>query len=164
MTELYSNQQLSAIKSAIKRFACAAVAIFIFTFAICTIVCFLVNRNNAVWLKSINIVVSTVGGCVAIYLIFNTVLPLVAQKNDVQWLLYSVRKTIVGIVEITDVQLTVSKHISVRELNVTTENSDKIILYWDNAIPFPNINGKQVVFHVVNNRIVAYGITNENCN
>lgn len=88
MTELYSKEQLVSFRAAIKRFAIVATVVVALCFVVCTAICFFVDRTNASWLKIINVVVSAAGGCVAIYLLFNGVLPLIARKNFVEPLLF----------------------------------------------------------------------------
>ncbi len=159
MTELYSKEQLASFRAAIKRFAVVAIAVVVSCLAVCTAICFFVDRTNASWLKVINVAISAVGGCVALYLLFNGILPLVARKNFVEPLLFSEHKTLVGVVESVGKEFTISKNIRAKELTVKTQDGCSLLLYWDTAMPFPDLEGKQVAFRTVRNCIVAYEVS-----
>lgn len=159
MRELYSKERLLRLRSAIKRSVLVAVCVFLFFFIICTTVCFFTDRTNATLLKIFNIVISGVGGCVVIYWVLNRILPLIARRDYMESLLFSAGRTVSGTVEDTGIVSTVSRYIYARELRLINDEGNAFLLYWDNEIPFPDLNDKRVELRIVHNRIVAYEVT-----
>lgn len=159
MKELYSNEQFEALRSAGKRYIKTAVCMLAVSLAICAAVCFFVDETNATWLKMLNILISGIGGCVALYWLFDRILPSVARQKYLAHLLSAVGAAVAGHVEDTGRDSTVARYISARELKITDDKGRVSLLYWDLGVPLPALDGKYVTFRAVQNRIVAYEVT-----
>ena len=159
MKELYSENQPDILRSVGKRYVCVSAAVFVLTAAICAVVCFFVDETNAGWLKAVNIALSAIGGSVVLYWLFDRILPSFARRKYLVRLLSSDGKTLTGSVEDTGRDLTVARYISARELKLTDDKGNSVLLYWDSEVPLPVFDGGRVAFRVVQNRIVAYEVT-----
>ena len=159
MKELYSEEQFESLRSAVKRYICTAVCILAVSLIFCTAVCFFVDGTNATWLKLLNIVISGIGGCVVLYWLFDRILPSVSRRDYLERLLFSEARTVAGKVADTGRDSTVVRYISARELKLTDAKGRVSLLYWDRGVPLPELDGKYVTFRTVQNRIVAYEVT-----
>ena len=159
MKELYADERFASPGSAVRRDIMAAAGVFAASLAICMAVCFFVDETNATRLMLLNILISGTGGCVALYWLFDRILPSVARQKYLAHLLSAARTTVEGYVEDTGRDATVARYISARELRLTDQKERVSLLYWDLAVPLPALGGQYVTFRTVQNRIVAYEVT-----
>lgn len=158
MQEVYTAEEFALIVSRFKKTVITEIAIILTAIAINVTLCLLVNDANAKWLEWVNIALSVMVGWVAIYLLFNVILPAFARKKYVYRLVSCERIVICGVVESTERTVTIEKNILVRELKVVDGDGNENLLYWDCAKELPAFSGdKEFEFAVVQNRIAAYG-------
>lgn len=158
MKQLYSDEDFVRLRTVGKRYIFISVAVLVVCFAICIAVCFFANDNNFAWLEATNIAISSIGGCLAIYLLFDKTVPYFARADYVDKLLSSTTQSIVGVVKYTERVSTVAKHVSANELQLTDDDGRTMVLYWDDCLDCPDFDGRRVTFDVVQNRIVAYEV------
>lgn len=154
---LYTKDDVKTLKSRMWRYAAICIAVVVIAVAVGVITCILVNDSNAKWLKIIDIVLTSLCGCVALYLLFNYVTPIRARKNYIEKMLNSTTKTVRGRVTGKGKKITTVKYINLSELRLNDEEGKEIILYWDEDCGEQNFEGHVVEFKVVNNKIVGYG-------
>ena len=157
MNMLYSNEDIQSLKKRMWIYGVVCIAVVAVAVAVGVVTCFLVNDNNTRWLKIIDIVLTSLCGCVALYFLFNHVKPLRARKNYIEKMLGSKSKTVRGRVTGKGKKITTVKYINLSELRLNDEEGKEIILYWDEDIGEQNFEGHVVEFKVVNNKIVGYG-------
>lgn len=157
MNMLYSNEDVANLKKRMWIYTAVCIALVAVAVAVGVATCFLVNDNNAKWLKIIDIVLTSLCGCVALYFLFNGVIPVRARKNYIEKMLNSTTKTVRGRVLGKGKKITTVKYINLSELRLNDEEGKEIILYWDEDIGEQNLEGHVVEFKVVNNKIVGYG-------
>lgn len=157
MKELYTKEQVQKLTLNIRKLAALCIALVVVAIAEGITTCFFVNESNAVLLKIINIVVSSVCLCVALYFLLNGILPVRARKNFISRLLNSPTIKLKGRVIGRGKSMTNVKYIELTELHISDENGKEHILYWDLENGDPDFEGHIIVFDVVNNKIVRYG-------
>lgn len=158
MNQLYNAEDFVGLRGVSKRYALVAAIVLAVALAVCTSVCFFVNDGNVTWLKVINIVISSIGGCVSIYLLFDKIIPSFARADYIDKILSSTSQSVVGVVENTGRVSTVAKYVSATELKLSDDNGRTVVLYWDCNFDCPDFDGLRVAFSIVQNRIVAYGV------
>lgn len=154
---LYSIDDVKTLKSRMWIYGVVCIALVAVAVAVGVVTCFLVNDDNAKWLKIIDIVLTSLCGCVALYLLFNYVTPIRARKNYIEKMLNSTSKTVRGRVTGKGKKITTVKYINLSELRLNDEEGKELILYWDEDVGEQNFEGHVVEFKVVNNKIVGYG-------
>ena len=157
MNMLYTKEDVANLKKRMWKYAAICIAVVTVAVAVGVVTCFLVNDSNAKWLKIIDIVLTSLCGCVALYLLFNHVTPIRARKNYIEKMLNSTAKTVRGRVTGKGKKITTVKYINLSELRLNDEEGKEVILYWDEDCNEQNFEGHVVEFKVVNNKIVGYG-------
>lgn len=157
MKMLYTKEDAANLKKRMWIYAAVCIAVVVIAVGVGVVTCFLVNDDNAKLLKFIDIVLTAVCGCVALYFLFNYVTPLRARKNYVEKMVNSTPKTVRGRVLGKGKKITTVKYINLSELRLSDENGKEIMLYWDEEKGEQNFEGHIVEFKVVNNKIVGYG-------
>lgn len=157
MNMLYTKEDVQSLKKRMWIYAAVCIAVVVIAVGVGVATCFLVNDNNAKLLKIIDIVLTAVCGCVALFFLFNYVIPLRARKNYIEKMLGSTTKTVRGRVTGKGKKVTTVKYINLSELRLNDEEGKEIILYWDEDNGDKNFAGHIVEFKVVNNKIVGYG-------
>ena len=157
MKMLYTKDDVNSLKKRMWIYAAVCIAVVLIAVGVGAATCFLVNDNNAKWLKIIDIVLSSLCGCVALYFLLNYVIPIRARKNYVEKMVNSTPKTVRGRVLGEGKKRTTLKYINLRELHLSDEEGKEILLYWDEDFSGHNFEGHIVEFKVVNNKIVGYG-------
>ncbi|MGN0813417.1 MAG: hypothetical protein ACI4MQ_07915 [Candidatus Coproplasma sp.] len=154
---LYSKEDVKSLKKRMWQFVAICIALVVIAVVVGVVTCFFVNDNNAALLKIINMVLSSVCACVALYFLVNNVAPIRARKNYVEKMVNSPHKTIRGRVTGKGKKITSVKHLNLSEIYLNDESGKEILLYWDEDIGEQNLEGHVVEFKVVNNKIVGYG-------
>ena len=157
MNMLYTKDDVKTFKSRMWIYAVVCITVVVIAVGVGVVTCFLVNDSNAKWLKIIDIVLTSLCGCVALYLLFNYVTPIRARKNYIEKMLNSTSKTVRGRVTGKGKKITTVKYINLSELRLNDEEGKEVILYWDEDCGEQNFEGHVVEFKVVNNKIVGYG-------
>lgn len=157
MKELYTSDDAKCLTARMWKFAAICISLAAVVLGVGIATCFFVNDDNATWLKVLDIVLGSVCGCVALYLLFNGVIPARARRNYINKMLASPSKTVRGKVTGKGKKITVVKHMDFSELHLIDENGKQIILYSDNDTDGYDYEGHVVEFKVVNNKIVGYG-------
>ena len=157
MKMLYSKDDVQSLKKRMWIYAVVCITVVVIAVGVGVVTCFLVNDDNAKWLKIIDIVFTSLCGCVALYLLFNYVTPIRARKNYIEKMLGSKSKTVRGRVTGKGKKITTVKYINLSELRLNDEEGKEVILYWDEDCGEQNFEGHVVEFKVVNNKIVGYG-------
>ena len=157
MKMLYSKDDVQSLKKRMWIYAVVCITVVVIAVGVGVVTCFLVNDDNAKWLKIIDIVFTSLCGCVALYLLFNYVTPIRARKNYIEKMLGSKSKTVRGRVTGKGKKITTVKYINLSELRLNDEEGKEVILYWDEDCNEQNFEGHVVEFKVVNNKIVGYG-------
>ena len=154
---LYTKEDIQSLKKRMWIYAVVCITVVVIAVAVGVVTCFLVNDSNAKWLKIIDIVLTALCGCVALYFLFNYVTPTRARKNYIEKMLNSTTKTVRGRVTGKGKKITTVKYINLSELRLNDEEGKEVILYWDEDCNEQNFEGHVVEFKVVNNKIVGYG-------
>ena len=94
MNQLYNAEDFVRLCGVGKRYALVAATVLVVALAVCISVCFFVNDGNVIWLKVINIVISSIGGYVSIPLLFDKIIPSFARANYIDKMLSSVSQSI----------------------------------------------------------------------
>lgn len=155
--QLYAKDDVQNLGSRMWKFAAICIALVVLAVGVGVATCFLITDDNVSMLKTIDILLSCVCGCVALYFLFNGVIPVRARKNYVEKMLNSTARTVRGRVIGKGKKITTVKYINLSELRLNDENGKEVILYWDNDAGEQNFEGHIVEFKVVNNKIVGYG-------
>ncbi len=158
---LYSEVDTRELSLKLKRdvFICVILLIVAVTVGIFT--CTFVTDDNAMLLKIINIVLSSVCLCITVYFILNRIVPISAKRTYIEKLLHTDPSTVCGKVTDGGKKITAMKRMEFIETCVLNEDGKELILYWDSAIAKPDFVGHTVNFYVVNNKIVGYGDEDE---
>lgn len=138
---------------------CVVMMVVALTVGITT--CNFVTDDNATLLKIINIVVSSVCLCTAVYFILNGIVPKTARRNYIEKMLFSTPISMRGKVIGEGKKITATKQIELIELRILDEEEKEFVLYWDLKKDKPDFIGHVVEFCVVNNRIMGYGDADE---
>lgn len=157
MNMLYSKEDVISLKKRMWLSVAISITAVVIAVGVGVVTCFLVNDNNATWLKIIDIVLTSVCCCVALYFLFNYVIPNRARKNYVENMVNSTPNTVRGRVTGMGKKITTIKYIELSELHLCDEYGKEIILYWDSDVGEQNFEGHIVEFKVVNNKIVGFG-------
>ena len=157
MKMLYSKDDVQSLKKRMWIYAVVCITVVVIAVGVGVVTCFLVNDSNAKWLKIIDIVFTSLCGCVALYLLFNYVTPIRARKNYIEKMLGSKSKTVRGRVTGKGKKITTVKYINLFEIRLNDEEGKELILYWDEDCGEQNLEGHIFEFKVVNNKIVGYG-------
>lgn len=157
MNMLYKKEDLSSLKKRTWLFAAISISAVVIAVVVGVITCFMITDDNANTLKIIDMILSSVCVCVALYFLFNEIIPTRARKNYVEKMLNSTAKTVRGRVAGKGKKITTVKYINLSELRLTDANGKEVVLYWDNDSGEQNFEGHIVEFKVVNNKIVGYG-------
>lgn len=157
MKQVYTADDVKKLNFVIRKFLIIAIALVILALGVGIATCFLVNDGNAMVLEIIDIALSSVCGCVAIYFLLNNITPARAKKRYIVKALNSPAKTVRGRVMSKGREITAIKHMKFRELKVYDEEGNERVLYWDTANGEPEFEGHILEFKAVGNKIVAYG-------
>lgn len=160
-TDLYSRADVQKLSSELKKdsLLCASLLSLAALFGIIT--CRLVTDENAMLLKAVNILVSSLCLCFAVYRVLNRILPRKARKKYIKKMLNAPEKTVRCKVMKEGKRITAIKYVDLTELLVLNEDGKELVLYWDSASGEQKFVGHIVEFSVVNNKIVGYGGANE---
>lgn len=159
MKELYSSNDIKHLRIRMWKFASVCIALAIIIIGVGVATCFLITDDNASMFKIIDIVLGSVCGCVALYLLLNGVIPIRARKNYIEKMLNSPAKIVRG--RVTDngkkKNITVVKYMNISELRIIDEEGKEFLLYFDNDTENCDLEGHIFEFKVVNNKIIGYG-------
>lgn len=155
--QLYSEDDIKKLRAEIRKFAAVDIGVVLFALSVGIATCFFVSDSNARILETVDIVLSSVCGCIALYFLFNAILPTRAKKNYISHLLSSDAKTVRGEVLDKGKKITIVKYINSSEISIIDEKGNKRILYWDLDNGEPDFEGQVVGFQVVHNKIIGYG-------
>lgn len=163
-TYLFSQADVKRLSSELKsdRLLCAGLMTLAVVFGVIT--CRLVTDENAMLLKTANILVSSLCLCVVVYRVLNRIIPRKARKNHIEKMLRSSPKALRCKVMKEGKKITAIRYVALTELLVLNEEGKELVLYWDAASGKQNFVGHIVEFYVVNNKIVGYGGANEASN
>ena len=157
MKMLYKNEDVQNLKKRMLIYTVVCIALVVIAIGVGVATCFVVNDDNAKMLKIIDIVLTAVCGCVALYFLFNEVIPTRARKNYIEKMLNSTSKTVRGRVLGKGKKITTVKYVNLSEIRLNDEEGKELILYWDEDNGKQDFEGHIVEFKVVNNKIVGYG-------
>lgn len=158
---LYSNADERKLSNGLKLDIILCVVMIVVAVTVGITTCNLVNDNNATMLKIINIIVSSICLCTAVYFVLNGIIPKTARRNYIETMRCSTPSLICGKVIGDGKKITATKRIELIELRILDEEERESVLYWDLEKDKPNFVGHIVDFYVVNNRIIGYGDDNE---
>lgn len=157
MKQLYTGDDVKDLGAKIRKFVGVDIGLIFFALGVGIATCFFVSDSNAQLLETVDIVLSSVCGCAALYFLLNTILPARAKRNYISHLLSSDTRTVRGRVSGEGKRITIVKHIRSSEIRLTDEEGREHILYWDLDNGTPDFEGHIVEFQAVNNKIVGYG-------
>ncbi len=154
---LYDKKEEQELRRIERDFLKKSVAVFIIGVAVCSLLCLLVQEDNAMLLQIINTVFGTVTGWYNLFIYLNYISPLRSRLKYLTNLRVGAKQSDYGRVEsITDV-ITIRKHISVYELWVTVNGVPKIF-YWDKEKTLPDMLHKEVRFETVQHKVISYEV------
>lgn len=155
--ELYSEEDVRELSSGMWKNAALSISLVVAAVAIGVVSCFFVTDANANILKYVNIALSSVCGCVALYVLLNGVAPKKARKNYISKVLDSESELLRGVVTGKGKTRIAAKYIKFCELFLTDEEGNERTIYWDMEIGEPEFEGAAVEFSIVKNKIIGYG-------
>ena len=155
--QVYTSDDVKKLNAVIRKFLIIDIALIALALGVGIATCLLVNGDNARVFETIDITLSSVCGCVALYYIFNYIAPVRARKNYIVRVLNSPAKTVRGRVAGKGKRITALKYMIFCELTLFDEEGNERLLYWDIANGEPEFEGHIVELKAVNNKIVAYG-------
>lgn len=154
---LYSRDDVKKLVDELKSDGIRCAVLLAVAVAVAVTTCGVVTDENAMLLKTVNVLVSSVCLCTVVYFILNRILPKRARKNYVEKMQRSTKKTVRCKVMETGKKITAIKYIDLLELVVLSEEGKTQVLYWDLANGEQHFVGHIVEFYVVNNKIIGYG-------
>lgn len=158
---LYSRDNVKMLSHSLRIDMLICVVLIIVAITVGVITCFFVTDENASLFKVIDIIVSSLCICVAVYFILNRIRPKRARKQYIERMLNSTSKSIrCKVIEIGK-KITIEKYINLLELLVVNADGKELILYWDLENAMQNFVGHIVRFCIVNNKIIGYGDADE---
>lgn len=155
--DLYSAEDAKKLGNSIRKYAIIIAALLLCAAAVGVATCFSVNDGNASLFKIVNIIVTSLCFCAALYFFFNEIQPMAARKNFIEKMVNSPGRKFRCRVTRRGKTLTSARHIKLTELQVYDENGKEQILYWDMENGEPDFQGHIVEFKLVGNKIVGYG-------
>lgn len=157
MNELYTQEDVKNLSARIWKCAAICIGVIVIALGVGITTCFFVTDENAKLLQTINIVLSSLCACVALYFLLNEIMPKRAKKAYVEKMLNSTAKMVRGRVADVGKKVTVVKYVSTYEVRLLDEEGKDWILYLDAEKQTKDLKGHIVEFKVVNNKIVGYG-------
>lgn len=156
--EPYSPQRLEAWRRKIRRYALFLAATVTAATALCVTLCFFVTDENAAALQAANTAISVFGGGVALYLLFNGIIPAAEKKKYTERMLTGQKKTLNGFVTGVGKEITLAKGVTAREIDVTAADGTKVCLWLDSSCVPPERTEREVRFVTVQDRIFSYEV------
>ena len=158
MVDLYTGEEMAGVRRTLHREILSCVLSLSLALAACVVLCFFVTDTNAKILRNVNIVLSSAGGCVSLFLLLNVVLPRAARLSVLRQLTGACTLTVCGVVVGVGGEMTLRRGLTVRELTLRTEGTERT-LFWDAEKPFPLAVGATVTVRAVGNTVVGYEVT-----
>ncbi len=125
--------------------------------AICVLLCFFVNDKNADALLAVNIILSSAGGCVSLYLLLNSVLYNSARYRRIRELTEHPAVTFDCIFCTYGETLTYRKGFSAREIIVECTGGEKRRFLVDTEKSCPFKENDSIIISAVGNVAVGWG-------
>lgn len=157
MADLYTGEEVTGVRRTLHREVLVCVLSLAVALVVCVILCFFVTDTNAKLLRNVNIALSSVGGCVSLYLLLNVVLPRAARLSVLRQLTGGQPQTLCGTVTGVGGKMTLRRGLTVRELTLRTESAERT-LFWDTEKPCPLTVGATVTVCTVENTVVGYEV------
>ena len=157
MADLYTGEEVTGVRRTLHREILACVLSLAVALVVCVILCFFVTDTNAKLLRNVNITLSSVGGCAALFLLLNIVLPRAARLSVLRQLTGGQPQTLCGTVTGIGGELTLRRGLTVRELTLCAGNAERT-LFWDTEKPCPLTVGTTVTVRTVENTVVGYEV------
>lgn len=154
--ELYDRETLIGLLLARRKYIILSIVIFLGCIAASVVICFFVNDENASLLEAVNILLCLSGGWIALFWLFNKILPLDSRIRYLRLLMFSERERVCGKAEQTGRIITISKNIRAHEIILGGE--EPTVVYYEACMPLPESFGKETAFFVVQNKVVAYEV------
>lgn len=153
--ELYSLDENSRLKKKIKIWT-VALGVFVFlAIAACIVLLFLTNTENARRMMIIVIVISSVAGCVAIYVALNVISATARRVAHSDIMLSECREMVYGSFTVSKYKVKIKNSITVKHVFVSNgQNMKRLIIDADLESKLPT-DGGDYVFFTVHNYIVA---------
>ena len=153
--ELYSLEELSRQKKKIKIWTVALAAFVLLCLSACIVLLCLTNTANFQKMMVSVIVISAVGGCVAIYVAFNVVAATARKVSHADVMLSESREIVCGMFTLSKYRVKVKSGITVMHVFVRSgQNMRRLEIDEDRVKMLPD-DGAEYVFFTVNNYIVA---------
>ena len=153
--ELYSLEELSRQKKKIKIWTVALAAFVLLCLSACIVLLCLTNTANFQKMMVSVIVISAVGGCVAIYVAFNVVAATARKVSHADVMLSESREIVCGTFTVSKYRVKVKSGITVMHVFVRSgQNMRRLEIDEDRVKMLPD-DGAEYVFFTVNNYIVA---------
>lgn len=159
ITEPYTDEERNRLAHRIKKYAALCIAIAAIAVAASVTLCFFVTDENAAALQAANTAISVFGGGVALYLLFNEIIPAAEKKKYTERMLTGQKKTLNGFVTGVGKEITLAKGVTAREIDVTAADGTKVCLWLDSSCVPPERTEREVRFVTVQDRIFSYEVT-----
>lgn len=157
MADLYTGEEVAGVRHTLHREILICVLSLAVALVVCVILCFFVTDTNAKLLRNVNIALSSVGGCVSLFLLLNVVLPRAARLSVLRQLTGGHPLTLCGVVTGIGGEITLRRGLTVRELTLRTESAERT-LFWSTEKPCPLTVGATVTVRTVENTVVGYEV------
>lgn len=155
--ELYTEGDVKNLSTRVWQYAAVCIGLLVIALGVGIVTCFFVTDENANMLQTIDILLTSICGCVALYFLLNEIMPKRAKKAYVEKMRNSTAKTVRGRVVNIGKKVTVIKYVSTYEVQLLDEEGKELVLYLDAEKQTQDFKGHIVEFKVVNNKIVGYG-------
>ncbi len=155
MADLYTGEELTRLRRTLHRVILFCVLPVTVALVISVVLCFFVSDTNATRLRNINIALSSVGGCVSLYLLLNAVLPRARRVSVVRQLAEGQPLTLYGTVTGIGEETTLKRGLIARPVSIRTDAGAERVLFWDTEKPCPLATGVTAAFRTVDNTVVG---------
>ncbi len=158
MGNLYTGEEVSALRRKMQKSILWCVLSLSLALAICVFLCFFVNDENADALLAVNITLSSIGGCVSLYLLLNPVLYNSARYRKIRELTEQPTVTVDCIFCSYGEMLTYRKGFSAREIIVECMGGEKRRFLVDAEKNCPFKENDSVILSAVGNVAVGWEV------
>lgn len=155
MENLFTGEELAHLRRDLHRQILFCILFPAMALVVCVVLCFFVTDENATPLLIVNIVLSSAGGCVSLFWLFNVVSPRAARCARVRELATGASQTVRGTVCGNGGELTLRRGLGTREVILRMEEGGERMLFWDTEKPSPPPVGERVILRVVGSVIVG---------
>lgn len=152
--KLYTAEESHALGKIIRRGILGMIGLVVLSIGVGVICLVFANLENKNWMILLNVILSSLCGCFALYLLFETVLPAHYKREYNDEMRNSKGRIVRGLVIKDGKCKTLNRYITFKELWIRDVSGEEKVLYWDISFDDASLLGHVVQFRVVNGKIV----------